>query len=439
MFKIRDSKQLPQFIKNIQNFSNENDDFMQNNIDDSLALFESLQEYEKNIDKILAKKRMEIQENFTYCPEQLTSCLRVYFQTQVVTNESGLKSIELAIFGKLLQNKHSSNSLFRVEEEIKGVCEFKTHNFLDMVTAIRIDIPSISPIEYSMSDYKKVSLKSEPIERHGFFVVRELTEEISLPLTISVELDLDNYNRKYKLTKKAGEFMNKTIASRSEVLGALKNYMDEHDLLKENIVTINPLLRDIFEILDKSQECLFLHEVSPLTRMLFEHEIRNKFNIEVTKEEKATIAYDILIDMEIDEVNECMVFFVQKLLFDEKERDKISDEYNVLISSNEKLKQLEKMLLKGFDDLYQQMLKRKNYIDFSNDIVGFLKNFTETQNNLIKTIRSNTNSVLQKRNWNDENDFVENLLRNYEDVLETEIKNYFNENMLVEAKHNKQN
>ena len=433
MFKVRDSKHLPQFIQNLKNYSNENDDFIQDNVEDSLKLFESLQNYEKSIDKILAKKRMEIQENFTYYPEQVTSCLRIYFQTQIVASEEDKRSLEIAIFGKLLPNKESTNSLID-NEELGKHKEFKNSNFLDMVKYIKIHIPSVDTIEYYMADYKKISMKSDPIEKDGFLIKRDLAPEIALPLTCSVSIELDSYSKKYKLSRKAAELMRKDYAARSEVLDAIKMYIYENNLAKDNVVYLTPILRGLFDISDRSQECIFLHEISPFSRQLFESELLYDCDITLSTEDKSTKAVDILIELQLDEIRECMVFFVQKLLFDEKEKDRILDDYNILISSNEKLKQIEKLLLKSFENLYQQILKRKNYLDFNENISGFLKNFVETQNNLIKTIRSNTNSVLQKRNWNDENDFVENLLRNYEDVLETEIKNYFDENMIVEAK-----
>ncbi len=129
-----------------------------------------------------------------------------------------------------------------------------------------------------------------------------------------------------------------------------------------------------------------------------------------------------------------MMFFAEKLLFDDKEKEKIlneqeKDNFNKFIRVNEQNKQVDEQIYKKFTELKKYIVKRENFKKFNNDIPNFLKNFIQKQQNNFKILKSNSQSVLRKRNWNDQNDFTNNLFENYEDLMKREIKRFIQPNL----------
>lgn len=71
------------------------------------------------------------------------------------------------------------------------------------------------------------------------------------------------------------------------------------------------------------------------------------FKIDCQSQEKQRICYEILYELPIDEVKECMAFFAEKLYFDESEKKSILNSgdgliYNEFIKLSEETQEIDK-------------------------------------------------------------------------------------------------
>ena len=424
MQHLKDPKNLNNFLKALKTMDDGSDHFLKDQFTQTLGLFEKLNEAEKKVDRVLSKKRTDIQENFTYSDSSVQTCLRVYITSEIITEENNNRKLKLGVMGKLLSNLTIDNTVKGPEQDI-----FKKTCFLDLLKSISLESHAFESIKTSFSDYRKKALKTEMKERHGFICNKAIYNSTELPFSVSLKLNFNSFAKFFKLSSRGVSLMGKIYATRKEVISTLKRYIDKKKLLKNDTIILDQRLNELLSIKDSNTECLPLSDLGAYARSLFKEELDYTVKFDITNPEKQVRAFDLLIDVELNEFKECMVFYVQKLLFDEKDRQRSADEYNNLIQSHTETKLFEKQVLQSFEKLYKNLLKRRNFIEFHDNIPAFLKNFISKQRKLASVIKDNSNSLLRKRNWNDENDFTESLIKNYEDVLEDEIQGFLDEKL----------
>jgi hypothetical protein len=108
-------------------------------INNLLECITDLNETEKRIDKALSKKRTEIQEYLTFCPQDIFTNLRIYINTQweLRPKNEGLQ-LNFFIFGQFLVND-DEKQLESVSLENDMFKFLRVHNFVDLIRELRID------------------------------------------------------------------------------------------------------------------------------------------------------------------------------------------------------------------------------------------------------------------------------------------------------------
>ena len=434
MQKFEDEKQLDQFLKSFQKEISKDDEFLKTSLKGNLDIYEKLKEKEKKIDEILVKKRSDIQENLRFLSETIETSLKIFFEFEVIKIEDN-NYINIKIFGKFLTNNKIDN-YFRNEEKEKKTNFAKNrihprYSFFKMLKRVEI-IPENEeeiekPLKLDIRSIKKTKNRKGLENLKGFSIKRLINKSEVYPLNIKIKFSLQNYSKVYKLISPLKEFMNNDFATRKQIFEKLWDYIKEKKLLEKNTILLDNELLKLFTP-DGEEKKIDVSELGIQIKDLLGGEEVSEFEFEILNDEKFVKSFEKKIILPLDEAKECMAFFAEKLLFDENEKKKIMNgekkELNNFITVNEKNKISQKEILKDFEKFYKLIIKRENYKKFKNDIPTFLQNFINKQNQNMKILKSNSSSILRKRNWHDENDFVDNLLNNYENVMDREIKRF---------------
>ena len=125
-----------------------------------------------------------------------------------------------------------------------------------------------------------------------------------------------------------------------------------------------------------------------------------------------------MYEIPVDEVRECIAFFAEKLFFDDNEKRLILSDthqhvYNPFITLSEQCQDLERQIEKQLMEVEKKVIKRENYDKFYRQPSKYLRDFLHMQNQNIKMLKSDSQTMLKKRNWHDQNDFLGALLSNY--------------------------
>lgn len=115
-------------------------------IEELLECIGDLQQTERKIDKALSKKRTEIQEYLTFCPQDIYTTLRIYINTEwQATPQNDAKKLNFLIFGQFLLNDKECQ-LESVSDQVQKFKFLRINNFVDLVRELRIDfINSVGP------------------------------------------------------------------------------------------------------------------------------------------------------------------------------------------------------------------------------------------------------------------------------------------------------
>ena len=122
-------------LRNFPAFSSSNPE-----INSLLNSLEELQTIEKKVDKCLSKKRTEIQEYLTFCPQNISTNLRIYIKSSWKNEEGGAKQLIISIFGQFLLNDNEEQLKdldFEGDNHIKNL--LRVQNFVDLVRELRVD------------------------------------------------------------------------------------------------------------------------------------------------------------------------------------------------------------------------------------------------------------------------------------------------------------
>ena len=429
---FEDEKQLEQFLKCFQKEISNDDEFLKTSLKGNLNIYQKLKEKEKKIDEILVKKRSDIQESLRYLSETVETSLRIFFEFEIIKIEES-NYLNIKIFGKFLTNNKVDNYI-KNEENNKNFLKNSIQprfTFFKMLKKVEI-IPENekeieSPLKLDIRTIKKSKNRKDLKNLKAFSIKRLINKSEIYPLNIKIKIALQNYSKIYKLISPLKEFMNKDFSTRKEIFEKLWDYIKEKKLLEKNKVKLDNELLKLFTP-DEENKDIDISELGIQIKDLLGGEEVNEFDFEILNDKKFVKSFEKKMILPLDEAKECMAFFAEKLLFDENEKNKImngeKDELNNFIEINEKNKNSQKEILVDFEKFYKSIIKRENYKKFKNDMPSFLKNFIDKQNENLKILKSNSSSILRKRNWHDENDFVDNLLNNYEDVMDREIKRF---------------
>jgi hypothetical protein len=106
-------------------------------IKDLLDCVHQLTSTEKKIDKALSKKRTEIQEYLTFCPQDIFTNLRIFIHSEWKPEGQGLR-LHLNIFGKFIINE-DSDQLDDDNESKSKIKYIRIQNFVDLIRELRVD------------------------------------------------------------------------------------------------------------------------------------------------------------------------------------------------------------------------------------------------------------------------------------------------------------
>jgi hypothetical protein len=437
--RISDSKQLEQFIRTAKARA-EQDAFGKDILGPQIEQFEQMQHFEKSIDKILSQKRIEIQESLAFSQQNVDTTLRVFMDSKITQATNGDRIFALNIFGRLLLKDeegqsgeqgeffqgYKSNHLF--EKNL-----FKRFYFPDFVKELTVEFSdnSLAPIKYAITSEKLKKSNMKNHEKAGFIIVRTMPQEITsegLGCRISFLLE----GQTHELKPCLAEFMKRSHATRREILDQIWDYISAHHLLEKSQVTLDAYLRKSLDMRGSEHSQVSLSEISLLIKPLMGEAPRFTFDyvIKEASEKNGNLkAYDTAITLPIDEVSDCMAFFVQKLIFTDEEKDKflreegVSD-FNGIIRANEKANQLQESIIRRFQMLEKRLTKRDSFAKVKNNVPQFLGGLVDSQKQVVSSIKGYSSNILGKRTWNDENDFTSMLAEHYEPLLEREIGQY---------------
>ena len=108
---------------------------------DLLQCLEKVQHFDKNIDWLLNKKRMEIQENLSYCPQDIATNLRIFTHSEWHAGKvPGYRLLVIKVIGQILANEEDGQ-LLDVEygHEFKDRHLLRPRNLVDVVREVRMD------------------------------------------------------------------------------------------------------------------------------------------------------------------------------------------------------------------------------------------------------------------------------------------------------------
>jgi len=434
--KISDSKQLDQFLRTAKARA-EQDAFGREVLGPQIEHFEQMQHFEKSIDKILSQKRIEIQESLAFSQQNIDTTLRVFIDSKITHATNGDRIFALNIFGRLILKEETEPSQEQGEffQSYKSSHAFeknlfKRFYFPDFVKELTVEFAdnSLAPIKYAISPEKLKKSNMKNHEKAGFIVVRTMPPETPLEgLDCRVSFVLEG--QVHELKPSLAEFMQNTHATRREILDHVWEYISLHQLLDKNQVTLDAVLRKALDIKSAEGSQIGISEISLFIKQLIGDTPRYVFDY-VIREESAKNAnlkaWDIAINLPLDEVSDCMAFFVQKLIFTDEEKEKFLKEdsgsdFNGIIRGNEKANHLQETLIRRFQTLEKRFTKRDLFAKVKANVPAFLGNLIESQKQVATSIKGYSSNILGKRNWNDENEFTITLAEKYEPLIEREI------------------
>ena len=129
--------------------------------------------------------------------------------------------------------------------------------------------------------------------------------------------------------------------------------------------------------------------------------------------------------LQLDEAKDVLSFFLSRMQqSDPPGKDKRPEPQNEFMRAHLKLHEFERTIAKKFEKIYRNSIKEKNFRDFSEKPSLFIQNFIAAQKRNFEVLRNFGSNALNRRVWADENEFLENLLDNYEQLADHEISNY---------------
>lgn len=194
--------------------------------------------------------------------------------------------------------------------------------------------------------------------------------------------------------------------------------------MHRNLVALDDALGGFLRS-ENGEDCISAEDIGIVLKSYLKGDDHIEIKVNCQSHETQTVCYETPFSLPLDEVKHCIAFFAEKLYFDESEKKAIlsnKEGYNEFIKLSEECQDIEKQINAKLEKLQEKVTKKISYEEFEKNPVEFLKDFLHLQNQSIKTLKSNSQSMLKKRNWHDQNDFLQTLLENYEEILYREIK-----------------
>ena len=196
---------------------------------------------------------------------------------------------------------------------------------------------------------------------------------------------MEHSPHKYKLNESLEKLVGFPIATRLEIQSALWEYIKVNQLLdkeKKKYINCDSLLREIFNTdrLQINYVILALKDVlQPVPKICFTL-VPNITNPDIAQNEKVL---DIVVDLEPPITLDTMPFFVQKLVLDEKDKQK-EGEVHHFQNLNDNVRKIEKKMINIIEQTKNHLVKRNNYDAFDKNPELFIENFIMLQNKLLK-------------------------------------------------------
>lgn len=226
-----------------------------------------------------------------------------------------------------------------------------------------------------------------------------ISRNVSEGIKAKLSLTFENYSKLYKLSPEMAEFLGKNKSTKREITDRVWSYCKRHSLLRESYIVIDKRLEPLFgqfarDLAKKEEESKKKEEPNKkegefkinlgklsqkiretseaeksdrlllcrLNDAIFKHIISIasfEFEFEIPAPQEQTKpqikpkpddlmdenwhVFDVLVKLQSENINEAMPFFVQKVIFEEKEREKILNsqvkgEFNEVMVENEKIK-----------------------------------------------------------------------------------------------------
>jgi len=369
----------------------------------NLKIFDKLLQCEKNIDKLLAKKRIDIQEQLSKPLCRTKRILRIH----VFNNHANQ--------GNMINSENPPYWIVRVQAKLlnqtQGTYPRKFSYFVQrlQVAFDKADYPSFEDVNWKKS--------SQSAELDGFEIKRFGNKET----TLKIVLYPFNFPQKFKLEPKLADILGINNCTRVQVFTAIWEYIKLHKLQDKenrNIINNDLYFKEIFgtEKMTMDQISLKLRELlGPIEPITLYHRVKLSGDCKGNE----TI-HDIEVDLDYFTVSyDVMPFFAQKITTDEKMAQQANKDQN-LLALNQKLKKLDRKCADYIEKLKRHKSKRDAYEAYQKDPSLFIDNLILQQNNYLKVMHD------------DEIDQIEDpkklgfLLEN-EDLIEREIRNYLKE------------
>jgi hypothetical protein len=237
-------------------------------------------------------------------------------------------------------------------------------------------------------------------KKKGFEIIKNIPHASMIKTNIETKLSLtfENYRKLYKLSPEMTAFMGKNRSTKREITDKIWNHCKKNSLLNKSEIELDNVLKPLFgkfvvelakkekeekkELKQKTKkESEFKINLGQLTKQktsanevekestlrlcelntaIFEHIIsiapfEFKFEIPMPNLQHLQIensqenmdeywkAFDVFVRVQSENINEAMPFFVQKVIFEDKEREKILNsvkgkEFNKVMIVNEQVK-----------------------------------------------------------------------------------------------------
>jgi chromatin remodeling complex protein RSC6 len=374
------------------------------NIAPSLQTFDKLMNYDKMLDKLLLKKRVDIQEQLTKPFAKTKRILRVhifnnYINQQNPPNSENPPCWSVRIQGKLL---NPSNSLLSGR---------KFAYFFKQVSVI-----------FDKNDYQQyedVTWKKDANHDMDGFEIKRLGNKES---TIKFVLYLASNPAKYRLNDKLANILGITSCSRIQAMTALWEYVKLNrlqDKENRNVINNDIYLREIFNC-EKMQMDTISSKLKDLVYPADPIVIHHKIRLTGDWKENESV-YDIEVDLDFLNVNhDIMPFFSHKVPADESQSKAAGSaikQDHVLITLSQKIKKLEKKAVEYIDKLRRHKAKMESYRAYTKSPSLFIENLIHQQNSHLH--------VMMEDDIEHMDDYKNlNFLTENEDLLEREIRKY---------------
>ncbi|KAL4470671.1 hypothetical protein ABPG72_001782 [Tetrahymena utriculariae] len=371
-------------------------------------LLNQLVKYEGMIDKMVKRKRFDLQEQFARPNQKTKQIFRMY-----ITND----------YHQISQGPHIDNDPMQIEQESQYQWNLKIYGHLlqeDKTNASYLTTPK----QYFSNFFSKITVEfkdplfqSEPVQWRKSDKVEQgiiIRKQSSKETVVTIHIHLYHNPLKFRVDHKLASIIGFEICTRSTALAAIWEYIKLKNLQdSENKSEINcdDAMRSVF-LQDKINIGQITAKLRQLLTIPNQTSIRHQIKLSGTPEENERV-YDFVVDVDSQLGMEIMPFFSQKVVLQEKK----DSQKHPFITLNQKIKDLDKKFTETLEKIKSHKFKRDSYFAYTLDPSLYIENTILQQNIYLQMMKED------KQNPIDDPTSLQYMMDN-EDLVEREIKRY---------------